>query len=336
EAAAGHAPTHGSGAEASEAHAPRHDDAFVARALNWPVAALTVLSAVGGLLLIAGVWSPFGDWVAQVAEPLVEPSVAQEWAISAVAVAVGLAGAWLAWAIYRTGRLAVPALPAAQRLLERKLYFDELYDAIAYRPAALLAARLRSDVETPFVEGALDEIGRLGRDSGGGVARLQSGLLRSYALAIAVSALVLWVVPMPREWAGGLAFVTAFAEVGLWVGGAARFDYGGGLQFEARRAWFSDLGVSYHVGFFGFSLWLAGLTVVVCALAIAYGVWAERERSRAYFGLMLFLTGSIVGVFAAQDLLLFSAFFEGMLIPLYVLVGVWGGPRRATATLLFV
>ncbi len=150
------------------------------------------------------------------------------------------------------------------------------------------------------------------------------------------AALVVWVVPMPREWAGGLAFVTAFAEVGLWVGGAARFDYGGGLQFEARRAWFSDLGVSYHVGFFGFSLWLAGLTVVVCALAIAYGVWAERERSRAYFGLMLFLTGSIVGVFAAQDLLLFSAFFEGMLIPLYVLVGVWGGPRRATATLLFV
>ena len=76
--------------------------------------------------------------------------------------------------------------------------------------------------------------------------------------------------------------------------------------------------------------------MVVCALAIAYGVWANRERSRAYFGLMLFLTGSIVGVFASQDLLLFYAFFEAMLIPIYVLVGVWGGPRRVAATLTFV
>src|SRR5204863_263685 len=70
--------------------------------------------------------------------------------------------------------------------------------------------------------------------------------------------------------------------------------------------------------------------------AIAYAFWVGRERARAYMGLMLFLTGAIVGVFAAQDLLLFSAFFEAMLIPLYVLVGVWGGPGRLGATLKFV
>src|SRR5205085_2623904 len=85
-----------------------------------------------------------------------------------------------------------------------------------------------------------------------------------------------------------------------------------------------------------FSLWLAGLTVVVMAAAIAYAVWVGRDRPRAYYGLMLFLTGAIVGVFAAQDLLLFYAFFEAMLIPLYVLVGVWGGPGRLGATLKFV
>src|SRR5205085_11187307 len=85
-----------------------------------------------------------------------------------------------------------------------------------------------------------------------------------------------------------------------------------------------------------FSLWLAGLTVVVMAAAIAYAVWVGRDRPRAYFGLMLFLTGAIVGVFSAQDLLLFYAFFEAMLIPLYVLVGVWGGPGRIAATLKFV
>ena len=72
------------------------------------------------------------------------------------------------------------------------------------------------------------------------------------------------------------------------------------------------------------------------AAAIAYAFWAGRERARAYFGLMLFLTGAIVGVFTAQDLLLFYVFFEAMLIPLYVLVGVWGGPGRLGATLKFV
>src|SRR5262249_61326053 len=134
-----------------------------------------------------------------------------------------------------------------------------------------------------------------------------------------------------------LRVVPGAAELWLWTGGSTRFDYGsGGLQYTARRAWFSDLGVSYHVGFYGFSLWLTGLAVIVGALAIAYGLWAGRERPRAYYGLMLFLTGSIVGVFASQDLLLFYAFFEAMLIPIYVLVGVWGGPKRVTATITFV
>ena len=98
-----------------------------------------------------------------------------------------------------------------------------------------------------------------------------------------------------------------------------------------------DLGVSYHVGFFeGFSVWLVGLTTVVMAAAIAYGVWVGRDHPRAYYGLMLFLTGAIVGVFTAQDLLLFYVFWEAMLIPLYVLIGVWGGPGRLRATIKFV
>ena len=76
---------------------------------------------------------------------------------------------------------------------------------------------------------------------------------------------------------------------------------------------------------------------MVCgAAACAYAWWAGRERPRAYFGLLLFLTGSVVGVFAAQDLLLFYAFFEAMLIPLYVLIGVWGGAGRLGATIKFV
>ena len=80
--------------------------------------------------------------------------------------------------------------------------------------------------------------------------------------------------------------------------------------------------------FEGFSLWLVGLTVVVLAAAIAYGYWVGRDNPRAYYGLMLFLTAAIVGVFTAQDLLVFYIFWEAMLIPLYILIGVWGGPGR--------
>jgi NADH-quinone oxidoreductase subunit M len=151
------------------------------------------------------------------------------------------------------------------------------------------------------------------------------------------AALVIWVLPLNDISAGALALLAALAEVGLWIQMLVRFDFGqAGLQFAQQRSWFSDLHVSYHVGVYGFSVWLIGLTVVAMAAAIAYGFWAGRDRLRAYMGLMLFLTGAVVGVFSAQDLLLFYAFFEAMMIPLYILVGVWGGPGRLAATLKFV
>src|SRR5712691_10352982 len=151
------------------------------------------------------------------------------------------------------------------------------------------------------------------------------------------AAVVIWVLPLNRVSAGSLALLAALAEVGIWIQMLARFDFTrGGLQFSQHRSWFSDLHVSYHVGVYAFSVWLIGLTVVVMAACIAYAFWVGRERARAYFGLMLLLDAAIVGVFCAQDLLLFYAFFEAMLIPLYVLVGVWGGPGRIGATLRFV
>jgi len=150
-------------------------------------------------------------------------------------------------------------------------------------------------------------------------------------------ALAIWILPLSRYATGSLAVLISLLEVGVWIEQAARFDFHkSGLQFSQRHSWFSDLHVSYHVGEYGFSLWLVGLTVVCMAAAIGYGFWVGRERPRAYFGLMLFLTGATVGVFVAQDLLLFYAFFEAMLIPLYVLVGVWGGAGRLGATVKFV
>src|SRR5919109_3074592 len=150
-------------------------------------------------------------------------------------------------------------------------------------------------------------------------------------------ALLVWLFPWDAFTAGSIALLAALAEVGLWIEALIRFDFDrGGLQLDQRTSWFSDLVVSYHVGVYGFSLWLVGLTVVVQAAAIIYAFWAGRTGARAYYGLMLLLTAAIVGVFAAQDLLLFYVFWEAMLIPLYVLIGVWGGPGRLGATIKFV
>jgi NADH-quinone oxidoreductase subunit M len=150
------------------------------------------------------------------------------------------------------------------------------------------------------------------------------------------AAIVVWVLPLSRYATGSLAVLVSLAEVGIWIEQAFRFDFSkNGLQFSQRGGWINDLHVSYHVGVYGFSLWLVGLTVIGMAACTSYGFWVGRDRPRAYFGLMLFLTGATVGVFVAQDLLLFYAFFEAMLIPLYILVGVWGGPGRLGATIKF-
>ena len=151
-------------------------------------------------------------------------------------------------------------------------------------------------------------------------------------------ALLIWLIPMPRVWIAPTALLISLFEIAFWIEALARFDFDkGGLQESSQLTWFTDLGVSYHVGMFeGYTLWLVGLTTVVTAASVAYGVWVGRDRPRAYYGLMLFLTGAIVGVFTAQDLLLFYVFWEAMLIPLYVLIGAWGGPRRLQATITFV
>ena len=151
-------------------------------------------------------------------------------------------------------------------------------------------------------------------------------------------AILVWLLPVGR-FAGPIALLVALAEIGFWIDALDQmnFDKPGPVpNFDQQWSWFSDLGVSYHVGFYGFSFWLAGLAVVVMAAAIAYGFWVGRERPSAYFGLMLFLTSATVGVFASQDLLLFYVFFEAMMIPLYLLIGVWGGAGRLGATVKFV
>lgn len=151
-------------------------------------------------------------------------------------------------------------------------------------------------------------------------------------------ALVLWLIPWPTaRAAGGFALLVALAELFLWIVALGRLDFASGaLQLSAETVWFAELGISYKVGLYDFALWLVGLNALVTVAAVGYGVWAGRERPRAYFGLLLFLGGATTGVFVAQDLILFYLFFEAMLVPLYVLIGVWGGVRRSAATLRFI
>ena len=163
------------------------------RSMLYPVGVLTVLAAIGGLVVIPGVWDPFLRWIDETAEPLVHATVAQDYGTSAIGVSLALVGFYIALRAYRAGRQIVTS-PGAWRVLEHKLYFDEAYDALFYRPAAALSVALRRNVEEPVVERSLDEIGSGTLQVGGEVARVQSGLLRTYAVAIAFSVVVLVVV----------------------------------------------------------------------------------------------------------------------------------------------
>ena len=158
------------------------------------VAALTVLTVIGGFLQFAGIWTPVTTWLDPVARPLVEASGTHEAVSSFLAVVLGAAGIGVAWWIYGARSTTAPRVAWAQTLLERKFYFDELYDAAFYRPAVFLATGLLRWVERPLVFGSVRElvrgVGLAGRDTG----RLQSGLVRTYVLAIAASVAVLTIV----------------------------------------------------------------------------------------------------------------------------------------------
>jgi NADH-quinone oxidoreductase subunit L len=173
-------------------HALKRD--VVGVSMGATVAVLAVLSVVGGWIQFSPWWHPVETWLRTVAEPVVTPRSWQEWTSIGASLALGLAGIYVAWALYGAKRVAVPRLAFMQRTLEHKFYFDELYDALFYRPAAWFARELKVGVEQPLVTGSVTEIGDETRDVGGLVARLQTGLLRTYALAIAASVAVLAVV----------------------------------------------------------------------------------------------------------------------------------------------
>ncbi|CAI49247.1 NADH dehydrogenase-like complex subunit M [Natronomonas pharaonis DSM 2160] len=112
---------------------------------------------------------------------------------------------------------------------------------------------------------------------------------------------------------------------------------GGDIAYETATEWL-QLGqytVSYHVGLDGISLPLVVLSTVLTTLAILSAWTPIDERQSEFYGLVLLLEGSLIGVFAALDFILWFVFWEAVLIPMYLLIGVWGGPRRKYAAIKF-
>jgi NADH-quinone oxidoreductase subunit L len=159
-----------------------------------PVAVLAVLSVLGGWLQFAPLWHPVETWLQSVAEPLASPTNWQEAISSILAVALGLAGIGVAWFFYGARRRDVPRSAFWQRALEERLWFDRAYDLAFYRPSSAIARAVTGGFERPVILGSGTEIGDETRDVGGLFARLQTGLLRTYALAIASSVAVLVIV----------------------------------------------------------------------------------------------------------------------------------------------
>ena len=155
-------------------------------------------------------------------------------------------------------------------------------------------------------------------------------------LPIAGGALALALGNRRAQAARWLALAVALATFALSIPLLTGFDYfTGGMQFVEQREWFPAYDIQYHLGADGISVALIALTTLTTALVLI-GAWGSIDkRVNQYVAAFLFLEGLMVGVFSAVDAMLFYVFFEGMLIPMFIIIGVWGGPRRVYASVKF-
>ena len=107
------------------------------------------------------------------------------------------------------------------------------------------------------------------------------------------------------------------------------------MQFQEKLPWIERFKVHYHLGVDGISVWFVLLTAFITVIVVISAWEVITERVHQYMGAFLILSGLMVGVFCALDGLLFYVFFEATLIPMYIIIGVWGGPRRVYAAFKF-
>ena len=131
-----------------------------------------------------------------------------------------------------------------------------------------------------------------------------------------------------------VTLVTMFLSFFLWAG----FDASAAapeFQFETKVPWISSLGIGYHVGLDGVALLLVMLTTVLSPIVILSAWKAVGERVKEFMISLLVLETAMIGSFAALDLILFYVFWEGVLVPMYLLIGIWGSDNRLYATVKF-
>ena len=135
----------------------------------------------------------------------------------------------------------------------------------------------------------------------------------------------------------GLTLALTALQLALAAWLYVRFDAGvPGLQFETRLPWITAWGVSYQIGLDGVNLLLVLLTAFLGPLVVASAFTAITKDVKLFYAMLLLLQFAMLGTFVAQDLFLFYVFWETMLIPMFLLIGIWGGERRIYATIKFV
>ncbi|ROR72304.1 NADH-quinone oxidoreductase subunit M [Bogoriella caseilytica] len=169
------------------------------------------------------------------------------------------------------------------------------------------------------------------------------------------SALVLWLVPQLHRFARQIGLVVSLLVLaGAVVAAVGAFDMGaaGTVQLNETYAWIPQIGVSYAVGVNGLGLAMVLLAVFLVPLVLLAG-WREQDqpagtaaadrdqasvlrRQAGFVALILVLEALMIGIFAARDVFLFYVIFEAMLLPVYFLIGAYGGPRRKAAAMKFL
>lgn len=135
------------------------------------------------------------------------------------------------------------------------------------------------------------------------------------------------------RWSALISSIVSFlVTIPLYLGFNQRISY---LQFTEYTSWIKRFNVNYHVGIDGFSLWLILLTAFITVLVVIAAWEVIEERIAQYFAAFLILSGLMVGVFASFDAILFYVFFEATLIPMYLIIGIWGGGNRVYASFKF-
>ena len=160
-----------------------------------------------------------------------------------------------------------------------------------------------------------------------------------------------WLVVLPLLGAAAAAIVDRRHERAMWAIAAsaatltfaaaaavwARFVPGAaGLQFEEVAPWVPRVGIAYHLGVDGLSVSLVALTALLFPLTLIAAPAQVTARVKGFVIALLLLEAGLLGTFLAQDLVLFYVFWEGMLVPMYFLIGLWGGPARGAAAIKFL